>query len=98
MKESYNRTVPEQESTLTTSRVTELKPEGEGENEASKKGESTYKNPLHGEETATTARKYLLMSGSFVNVKNHLDGKPNHGVETMIRSNLDFTYNIIYTS
>ena len=98
MKESYNRTVPEQESTLTTSRVAELKPEGEGENEASKKGESTYKHPLHGEETATTARKYLLMSGSFVNVKNHLDGKPNHGVETMIRSNLDFTCNIIYTS
>ena len=66
---SYNRTVPEQVSTLTISRVAELKPEGEGENKASKKGKSTYKHPLHGEETATTARKYLLISGSFVNVK-----------------------------
>ena len=43
----------------------ELKPEGEGETKASKRGESTYKHPLHGEETATTAFKYFPMSGSF---------------------------------
>ena len=56
-KESYNGTVPEQESTVTTSKVAELKPEGEGETEASKRASQLYKHPMHGEETATTAFK-----------------------------------------
>ena len=46
----------------------ELKPEGEGENEASKRASQPYKHPVHGEEAATTAFKLLLMSGSNDNV------------------------------
>ena len=33
----------------------DLKPEGEGETEASKRASQSYKHPVHGEETATTA-------------------------------------------
>ena len=75
----------------------ELKPEGEGETKASKRVRSTYKHPMHGEGTATTAFQYFPMSGSICYVSNHLDGKPNHGMETMLRSNLDFTCIINYT-
>ena len=42
----------------------ELKPEGEGETKASKSVRSTYKHPMHGEETAMTVFKYFPMSGS----------------------------------